>query len=70
MGALDQAKAEFKKVMQIRPDIPVIHNNLATIYIKSGDFKNAIPHLETLLKLQPENIKTKKLLQFSRGQIQ
>ena len=70
LGAFDLAKTEFKKAIQIRPDIPVIHNNLATIYIKSGDFKNAILHLETLLKLQPENIKTKKLLQFSRGQIQ
>ena len=64
------AKIEFKKASEIKPDIPTIHNNLAAIYIKNGDFKNAIPHLETLLNLQPENIKAKKLLQFSRGQIQ
>ena len=70
LGALDQAKIEFEKVLQIKPDIPVIHNNLAAIYIKNRDYLNAIPHLETLINLQPENTKAKKLLQFSRGQIQ
>lgn len=70
LGALDQAKIEFQKVLQIKSDIPTIHNNLAAIYIKSRDFKNAIPHLETLLNLQPENANARKLLQFSQGQIQ
>ena len=70
LGAFDQAKTQFEKVLEIKPNIPDIYNNLAAIYIKIGDYKNAIPYLETLLKLQPENIKAKKLLQFSRGQIQ
>lgn len=69
LGAMDQAKAAFEKVASIKPDIPAIHNNLAAISIKKGDYKNAIFHLEKLIRLQPENIKAKKLLQFSIGQI-
>ncbi len=70
IGALDKAKFEFQKVLQIKSNIPTIHNNLAAIYIKTGDFKGAIPHLETLIALQPENINARKLLEFSRGNIQ
>ncbi|MEK9629834.1 MAG: tetratricopeptide repeat protein [Nitrospinota bacterium] len=70
LGVLDQAKLEFEKVLQIKSDIPTIHNNLAAIYIKKGEFQNAISHLEKLITMQPENINARKLLLFSRGQLQ
>ena len=69
LGAIDQAKDAFEKVVSIKSDIPVIHNNLAAIYIKKGDYKKAIPHLEKLISLQPEHMNAPKLLQFSLRQI-
>ena len=69
LGAVDQAKVSFEKVLSIRTDIPTIHNNLAAIYIKRGDFKKAAAHLKKLISLQPENMNAQKLLQFSIGQI-
>jgi tetratricopeptide (TPR) repeat protein len=69
LGTLDHAKDAFEKVLSIKPDIPAIHNNLAAIHVKKGAYKKAIPHLEKLISLQPENINAQKLLQFSLGQI-
>ena len=69
LGIMDQAKNAFEKVLIIKPDIPATHNNLAAIYIKKGDYDKAVPHLEKLVSLQPENMNAQKLLQFSVGQI-
>lgn len=69
IGALDRAKVEFEIVLRYKSDLPTIHNNLAAIYIKKGEYEKAIPYLETLVKLQPQNINAKKLLQFSLGQL-
>ena len=69
IGELDKAKFEFEKVLHINPNIPTIQNNLASIYLKKGEFKKAIPHLETLINLQPKNVNAKKLLQFSLEQL-
>ena len=68
LGATEQARSSFEKVLSIKSDIPTIHNNLAAIHIKNRDYKKAIPYLERLISLQPENVKAQKLLQFSMGQ--
>ena len=69
LGALEKAKMEFIKVLEIKPDIATIHNNLAAIYLKSGEYKNAIPHLENLVNLQPQNANARELLKYSLAQI-
>ena len=69
MGEFDKAKSEFKKVLHINPNIPAIHNNLAAIYLNKKEFKKALPHLKTLINLQPENMDAKKLLKFSLDQV-
>ena len=70
IGQFDKAELEFIKVLRINSGLPTIHNNLAAIYLKKGEFKKAIPHLETLVNLQPKNVNAVKLLQFSRKQLQ
>jgi tetratricopeptide (TPR) repeat protein len=69
LGAVDLAKTAFEKVLRIKSDLPEIHNNLAAIFMKSEDYKKAIPHLEKLISLQPENMNAQKMLQFSIAQI-
>ena len=66
---MDKAKFEFQKVLHINPNVPAIHNNLASIYLKKGELKKAIHHLEMLINLQPKNLNAKKLLQFSLEQL-
>ena len=68
LGATDKARSAFEKVLSIKSDIPEIHNNLAAIYIKNRDYKKAIPYLEKLISLQPENVNAQKLLQLSMEQ--
>ena len=56
-------------MLHINPNVPTTHNNLASIYLKGGEFQKAIPHLEKLINLQPKDVDAKKLLKFSREQL-
>ena len=70
IGDLEKAEFQFDKVLRIKPDVPAVHNNLAAIYLKRGEFNKSISHLEKLVNLQPKNLNAKKLLQFSLKQLQ
>ena len=65
----EKAEIEFKKALGLQSDLPDIHHNLAALYLKSNRFTDAIPHLNEVLKLQPENRTTRKLLDYALGQV-
>ena len=69
LKSYDKAEVEFKKALDLQNDLPEIHHNLAALYVKTNRFTDAISHLKTVLKLQPENLTAKKLLNFSMGQV-
>ena len=73
LKAYEKAEMEFNKALKIQHDLPEIHQNLAALYLKTNRFAYAIPHLEQILKLQPENVIAQNLLghaliQVERGQ--
>jgi protein O-mannosyl-transferase len=69
LKAYDKAEIEFKKALDIQQDLPDIHNNLASLYLIKNLYAKAVPHLEYILKLQPENSKAQKLLDYALIQI-
>ena len=64
-----KAEIEFKKALGLQNDLPEIHHNLAALYVKSNRLTDAILHFKEVLKLQPENITSKKLLDYAQGQV-
>jgi protein O-mannosyl-transferase len=65
----EKAEIEFKKALDLQSDLPEIHHNLAALYLKNNRFNDAISHLNEVLKLQPENMTTMKLLDYALGQV-
>lgn len=56
------AEQAFQKTAALGADNPEIHNNLASLYMVQGRHGSAIPHLNRLIALQPENETAKELL--------
>jgi protein O-mannosyl-transferase len=69
LNAYDQAEIAFKKALNIQQNLPETHNNLAALYLIKNRYAKAIPHLEQVIKLQPDNLKVRKLLNHSLNQI-
>jgi protein O-mannosyl-transferase len=65
LGAYEQAEVEFKKSLKIKADLPETHHNLAALYLKNNHYAEAVFHLKQVLKLQPENLTSKKLLNYT-----
>jgi len=69
LNAYEKAEMEFIKAINIQQDLPEIHQNLAALYIKESRYTHAIPHLEQVLKLQPENVIAQNLLGYALVQV-
>ena len=50
----DEAIKEFKRAIEFKSDSAIIHYNLASAYALKEDTKNALIHLKTAIKLNPE----------------
>lgn len=61
----DLAKKAFLKTVSLGADNFEIHNNLASIYMIQKRPEQAIPHLNRLIALQPENAKARQLLEIA-----
>ncbi len=59
------AEEAFQKALPLSDKDPEIHNNLASIYLVQNRYEEAIPHLERLIALQPQNTKAKELLRVA-----
>jgi uncharacterized protein HemY len=56
-GDYAESTLEFRKALQLRPDIPAIHNNLAVSLYRKGEITQAINEYKAVLKLEPDHIK-------------
>lgn len=53
LGRIDNAAAEFRRVLDYAPDFPVALTNLGGIYVMQGRYLDAIPIYQRLLRAQP-----------------
>jgi len=53
-GRLDDARGHFLAALQIRPDIPQIHNGLGLVYLRKRDPDRAIVHFREALRLRSD----------------
>jgi len=52
-GRLEQAIRHFRKALEIRPDYPKAHSNLANVLYDQGHVKEAFRHFEEALRTNP-----------------
>jgi tetratricopeptide (TPR) repeat protein len=52
MGQLDQAAADFKKALELNPDVVAAHFWLSEIYVMQGRPQDALPEIE-LIRYEP-----------------
>jgi tetratricopeptide (TPR) repeat protein len=53
-GDLDAAILEFKRVVELAPNLAAAHANLGAVYYEKKDYDNAIPSLRKALELNPD----------------
>jgi tetratricopeptide (TPR) repeat protein len=59
---LETAIREFKRVVELAPNLPAAHMNLGAVYFEKRDYDKAIPALRKALELNPELIGAHELL--------
>ena len=52
-GDLDNALITYKKILEIAPNLPDVHANMANILYAQGDIKGAIAHFQTAITINP-----------------
>lgn len=53
-GDLDNALITYKKILDIAPNLPDVHANIANILYARGDVKGAIAHFQTAITINPK----------------
>ncbi len=53
-GNAEQAIVHYRRVLEIRPDVARIHNNLAQALASRGELDEAVMHLQKAVELQPD----------------
>ena len=61
-GEIEKSIKLLKKAVQIAPDDPIAHVNLAISFRAAGQIDAAIEHLQRSTALDPENRRTQELL--------
>src|SRR6202166_5005782 len=61
-GHYEEAENDFKKLLQIAPDIAEMHATLGVVYFQEKKFDQAVPELKQALKLKPALSKANTLL--------
>jgi tetratricopeptide (TPR) repeat protein len=64
-GHYEEAESDFKKLLQIAPDIAEMHATLGLVYFQEKKFDQAVPELKQALKLKPALSKASTLLAMS-----
>ena len=58
----DNAEKDLKRAVNLDPDYLLAYENLALLYIKKNNLFLARKNLELILKLNPNSIKAKQML--------
>jgi tetratricopeptide (TPR) repeat protein len=61
----DEAENDYKKLLQIDPDIAEIHATLGLVYFQEKKFDQAVPQLRRALQLKPGLVRASTLLAMS-----
>ncbi|MGC2399481.1 MAG: tetratricopeptide repeat protein [Acidobacteriaceae bacterium] len=61
----DEAESDFKKILQVDPEIAEIHATLGLLYFQEKKFDEAVPELQRALRLKPALEKARTLLAMS-----
>jgi tetratricopeptide (TPR) repeat protein len=65
----DEAEGDFKKLLQIDPNIAEIHATLGLVYFQEKKFDEAVPELRRALELKPSLSRTTTLLAMSLSEV-
>ncbi len=68
-GHYDEAESDFKKLLQIDPNIAEIHATLGVVYFQEKKFDQAVPELRHALRLKPGLAKASTLLAMSLSEV-
>src|ERR1700692_4004317 len=68
-GHYDEAESDFKKVLQIDPNIAEMHATLGVVYFQEKKFDQAVPELRRALRLKPGLARASTLLAMSLSEI-
>jgi Flp pilus assembly protein TadD len=66
LGELGEAEKNFRKVMELAPDMDQGYLNLGMVHLLKGEPDKALPLLEKALSLNPENARAREQLQNLR----
>ena len=62
-GKFNQAITMYNKSLTIKPDSPVLHFNLAKLYLKKGGAgENALTHFKKTIELEPNHSQAESIL--------
>jgi tetratricopeptide (TPR) repeat protein len=68
-GHYEEAESDFKKLLQIAPDIAEMHATLGLVFFQEKKFDQAVPELKQALKLKPALSKASTLLAMSLSEV-
>jgi tetratricopeptide (TPR) repeat protein len=68
-GHYDEAESDFKKLLEIDPDIAEIHATLGLVYFQENKFDQAVPELRRALRLKPGLTRASILLAMSLSEV-
>jgi tetratricopeptide (TPR) repeat protein len=54
-GKIKQARADYEKVIALRPDSGVGYTGLAEVYLQDGEFESALPYAKQALEREPDD---------------
>ena len=68
-GHYDEAESDFKKLLEIDPNIAEIHATLGVVYFQEKKFHQAVPELRRALRLKPGLARASTLLAMSLSEV-
>ena len=50
---VEEAIAHYQRALELQPDLPTAHYNLAVAFLRQKRWDDAIPHLQAALRIDP-----------------
>ena len=68
-GHYDEAESDFKKLLQIDPNIAEMHATLGVVYFQEKKFDQAVPELRRALRMKPGLTRASTVLAMSLSEV-